>query len=149
MTTPAVDERTALSDLIVALLRTIVPAWWGSLVAWFLAQLAGILPGQITTALADALAADVVRAAVVAIVIGAWYWAWRKLSPHVPDWLVRLALGSVRTPTYTLTPAATSADGQAHVITTVPDLDSASAEEIEEAATQLLALADQKRADVE
>ncbi|GEA79925.1 hypothetical protein [Cellulomonas uda] len=106
-TTPPtpVDERTALSELAVATLRTAVPALWGTLVAALLAVLAGHLPDDVTDALAGVLASDVVLGLVVTLVIALWYWLWRRVEQHLPLWLVRLVLGSARTPVYALTPA--------------------------------------------
>ncbi|UJP39317.1 hypothetical protein [Cellulomonas palmilytica] len=103
--TPSTDEHQALSELAVATLRTAVPALWGTLVAALLAVLAGHLPDNIADALADVLASDVVLGLVVTLVIALWYWVWRRLERHLPLWLVRIVLGSVRTPVYALTPA--------------------------------------------
>ena len=103
-----------LSGRVVAILRTAVPAWWGSLAAWLLAQLATHLPADVTTALADLLNSETAKALAVALAIAAWYSLWRALERHVPAWLVRIVLGSARTPTY----APTSADGAA-IITTL------------------------------
>jgi len=109
--TPATDARTALSDRAVATLRTAVPALWGTLVTVLLGALAGHLPDDVHTALAGVLGSDVVLAAIVAVVIAAWYAGWRRLEPHVPLWLVRLVLGSARTPSYApVAPAVADAD---------------------------------------
>lgn len=89
-----------LSDRAVALLRTAVPALWGTVTAALLGWLATYLPTELHEALADALAAPVVSAVVVAAAIAAWYWVWRRLEPHIPDWLTRVVLGSARTPIY-------------------------------------------------
>lgn len=93
-------ETLALSERVVALLRTAVPALWGTLTAWALAQVAGVLPPALADPLATALGSDVVVAVVVAAVIAAWYAVWRWAEPHVPAWLVRVVLGSARTPSY-------------------------------------------------
>ncbi|GAA4627256.1 hypothetical protein [Cellulomonas oligotrophica] len=112
MTTHAdTRESLALSERVVALLRTAVPALWGTLSAWALAQIAGVLPPVLADPLAAALGSDVVAAVVVAAVIAAWYAAWRWAEPHVPEWLVRVVLGSARTPSYALTPARLLDDG--------------------------------------
>jgi hypothetical protein len=100
-----------LSDRVVATLRTAVPALWGTVVAWLLARLVGVLPPDLADPLAAALGSDV----VVALVIAAWYALWRWAEPHVPAWLVRVVLGSARTPAY----APVTPDGAA-VITSVP-----------------------------
>ncbi|MCR6647811.1 MAG: hypothetical protein NVV70_06585 [Cellulomonas sp.] len=118
MSTPATitttDERTALSELAVATLRTGVPAAWGALVAYLLGVLAGHLPDELHATVTDLLASPAMSALAVSVVIAAWYWLWRRLEGYVPLWLVRLVLGSARTPSY----APVTADGAA-VITSV------------------------------
>ncbi|OCI31037.1 hypothetical protein [Oerskovia enterophila] len=83
------------SDRAVSYLRTVVPVLWGSLVAWLLTVV--VLPTEVT----DLLTSDLAITAVTALVVGAWYVAWRWAEPHIPDWLTRLVLGSAQTPTYT------------------------------------------------
>lgn len=112
--TTFIDERIALSDRAVATLRTAVPAAWGTLVAYLLGLLAGHLPDELHATLADMLASPAASALAVSAVIAAWYWLWRRVEDHIPLWLVRLALGSARTPSY----APVTADGAA-VITSV------------------------------
>lgn len=114
-TTP---DHTALSDRAVSYLRTIVPTIWGALVVTVLRVLGPHLPGDVGTALADVLSSELVLTLVVTVAIAAWYWLWRRLERHVPDWLVRLVLGSARTPGYALTPASQTPDG-AHIVTTL------------------------------
>jgi len=92
--------KSEFATLVPAVLRTAVPSWWGALVAWLLALAVGRLPEEITTALAALLDSEPARALAVAVVITAWYVVWRWLEPRTPDWLVRLALGSFRTPSY-------------------------------------------------
>lgn len=119
-TAPATsEEHTALSDRVVALLRTAVPAWWGTLAAWLLSLLAGLLPTEIHAALADLLGSEPAQVLAVTLAIAAWYALWRLIEDHVPTWLVRLALGSARTPSYALAPAPV-VDGTA-VITSLSD----------------------------
>lgn len=81
-------------DRVTAWLRTTVPALWGSLVAWLLGVV--VLPD----AVAEALTSEAVVAAVLALAIGAWYALWRWLEPRLPAWVVRLVLGSARSPRY-------------------------------------------------
>ncbi|MCZ2261597.1 hypothetical protein [Isoptericola sp. QY 916] len=97
-----------MNEKVTAWLRTAVPALWGTLLAWALAQWA--LPAPLT----ELLSSDVLVSALVALAVGAWYALWRWLEPRLPAFVVRLVLGSARTPTY----APTSADG-------VPDITSA------------------------
>lgn len=82
--------------MLTALLRTIVPALWGSLIAWLI----GVLPilAPLETDLRGL--ANVILPVVTAVIIGAWYAFWRWLQPRLPDWLVRAALGSAKTPVY-------------------------------------------------
>jgi|GEM_PF-1058149 len=110
------DEMTALSDRAVATLRTAVPAAWGTLVAYLLGLLAGHLPDDLHAALSNMLASPAASALAVSVVIAAWYWVSRHLEGHVPAWLVRLMLGSARTPSY----ASVTSDGAA-VITSLDE----------------------------
>lgn len=109
-------DHTALSDRTVSYLRTIVPTLWGALVATILRVLGPHLPGDVGTAFADVLSSELVLTLVVTVAIALWYWLWRRLERRVPDWLVRLVLGSARTPGYALTPADQTPDG-AHIVT--------------------------------
>jgi len=89
-----------LSDRAVSYLRTTVPVLWGSLIALLLRTLPD-LPAEVATALES----EAVVGAIVALAIVVWYWVWRRLEPHVPDWLTRIVLGSAAAPTYpTVTP---------------------------------------------
>ena len=82
--------------MLVSILRTVVPALWGSIIGWGLGLVPALEPlrGQLL-GLGD-LAAPV----VAAVVIGAWYALWRWLEPRLPDWLTRAVLGSSKAPTY-------------------------------------------------
>lgn len=111
-------DHTAMSDRAVSYLRTIVPTVWGALVVTVLRVLGPHLPGDVGAALGDVLSSELVLTFVVSVAIAVWYWLWRRLERHVPDWLVRLVLGSARTPGYALTPVAETSDG-AHVVTTL------------------------------
>lgn len=85
-----------IEQVLTSVVRTVVPALWGAVVAWFvgvvpaLAPLAGELNGL------GALAVPV----VIAVIIGAWYAFWRWLEPKLPDWLTRILLGSAKAPVY-------------------------------------------------
>lgn len=79
-----------------------------------LGVLAGRLPDELYATVERVLDSDVLLLLVVTLVVTAWYWLWRRLEDHVPLWLVRLVLGSARTPSY----APVTADGTA-VITSV------------------------------
>ncbi|MCR6706538.1 MAG: hypothetical protein NVV66_18245 [Cellulomonas sp.] len=107
LTSTTSTERTALSERAVATLRTAVPALWGLLVSALLGALAGRLPSGVYEVVERVLGSETLVLLVVTVVITAWYWLWRRLEDHVPLWLVRLALGSARTPSY----APVTADG--------------------------------------
>jgi len=83
-------------QLFTAILRTVIPALWGSFISWLLVIMPVLAPHQ-----ADLLGlAPLISAVVSAVLIGAWYALWRWLQPRLPDWLVRAVLGSTKTPTY-------------------------------------------------
>ena len=86
-----------MSDRITSYLRTAVPVAWG----WLLTQLVLVLPGT-PAYVVDALSTTEVITAVTAGVTLLWYAVWRRVEPHVPDWLSRIALGSALTPAYRL-----------------------------------------------
>lgn len=122
-TTIAVDERTALSDRTVALLRTAVPGLWAAIVTTILRLVSPLLPGDAGTALAALLRSELALTLVVALVLALWYWLWRRVEHLVPDWLVRLVLGSARTPGYSL-PAAVVETGDGTLVTgTIPEVE--------------------------
>jgi hypothetical protein len=82
--------------LLTSILRTLVPALWGSLIAWLI----GVLP--ILAPLEPQLAglSDVLLPVLTAVIIGAWYALWRWLEPRLPNWLTRAVLGSSKAPVY-------------------------------------------------
>lgn len=89
-----------LRQLLAGLLRTIVPALWGSAITWAIGVAPALAPmqGQLLGL------ADLALPVITAVIIGAWYALWRWLEPRLPDWLTRALLGSAKTPVY---PAAT------------------------------------------
>lgn len=82
--------------MFTSILRTIVPAMWGSFIAWAIGLLPVLEPHR------EALLeyGTPLSAVVAAVLIGAWYAFWRWLEPRLPDWLTRAVLGSAQTPTY-------------------------------------------------
>lgn len=120
MSAPIVDERTVLSDRAVSYLRTIVPVLWGSIVATILRVISPHLPGEVGQALADFLASELALSLVTAAGIAGWYWVWRRLERRIPDWLVRLVLGSARTPGYSLPAAVVQLDDGTAVTGVLP-----------------------------
>lgn len=89
-----------VSDRAVSYLRTVVPVLWGSVVAQVVAWLAGRIDGDVANAVADWLQSEAAVTAVTAAAIALWYVVWRRVEPHVPDWLTRIVLGSAKPPTY-------------------------------------------------
>ena len=70
------------------------------------------LLGDVGQALVDLLESELALSLVTAEGIAGWYWFWRRLERGIPDWLVRLVLGSARTPGHTLPDAVVEiADG--------------------------------------
>ena len=81
---------------LTALLRTIVPALWGSLVAWLIGVAPLLAPLE-----AHLLGlSDIILPVVTGLIIGAWYAFWAWLQPRLPDWVVRAVLGSAKSPSY-------------------------------------------------
>ncbi|ASO21769.1 hypothetical protein FHR81_003418 [Actinoalloteichus hoggarensis] len=88
-----------MSDRIVSLIRTVIPVWWGSLLAW----LVGLgLPDGVAEVAAD------LGPLLVGLTIAGWYAVARWLESRLPRWLVRLLFGSSSTPSYAA-PSAGSA----------------------------------------
>ena len=82
--------------LLTSILRTVVPALWGSLIAWLIGVLPILAPLQ-----ADLTGlADILLPVLTAVIIAAWYAFWRWLEPRLPDWLTRAVLGSAKAPRY-------------------------------------------------
>lgn len=95
-----------MSDRLTAWVRTVTPKLWAALVtallAWFavhapwaleLLELIGVdLTSEVTIGFVILL--------VDGVVLAAWHWAWSRLQPHLPDGVVRLVLGSVKSPVY-------------------------------------------------
>ncbi|MFJ3957687.1 hypothetical protein [Arthrobacter sp. NPDC090010] len=93
--------------MLTKILRTLVPYFWGIVVTWLLSILPVLEP------LRDDLLA---QAPVLVLVIGSvmsglWYVLWEWLRPRLPDWLVRILMGSAKGPVY-LARHAASADTQ-------------------------------------
>jgi len=82
--------------LLTSILRTLVPALWGSFILWVIGMIPTLAP------LRDQLLglSDLILPIISAVIIGAWYALWRWLEPRLPDWLTRAVLGSAKTPVY-------------------------------------------------
>lgn len=116
---------TALSDLAVSRLRTIVPVLWGTAVAAQLWLVSPHLPGDVGQGPADWLWSADAIAIVTAAAISGWYWAWREAEGRIPGWLVRVALSSAMRPAYSsvvaiLTPGGETVAGPASPCRTGP-----------------------------
>jgi hypothetical protein len=112
---------TSLGDYGASLLRTAVPAAWGTVVAALVAWLAPRVPGNVGDALTTLLQSEVVLGLLVTVAIAVWYALARWLEPRLPDWLTRLVLGSAAAPTYARVTddgaaVITTLDGRAHVV---------------------------------
>jgi hypothetical protein len=84
-----------VSDRLVDWLRTVVPALWSSLVAWLV--LHQVLPASLAgwaNGLGGAIAVPAFLAAIYLAL------RWFEARSWVPAWLVKVLLGSARTPTY-------------------------------------------------
>lgn len=82
-----------MHEQLVAWVRTVVPSAWAALVAYALAH--GV-PGEVGEALAG------LGPALVAVCVAVVYALARLVesSPHVPDLVKRLLLGSTKQPVY-------------------------------------------------
>lgn len=82
--------------MLISILRTVVPALWGSFIVWLL----GLVP-VFEPLREDLLAyADLAVPIIAGVIIGAWYAFWRWLEPKLPDWATRILLGSAHAPAY-------------------------------------------------
>lgn len=82
-----------MTDRLVSLLRTAIPALWGTVVAWLVST--GILAPHAAAGVQAEL-----TAATTPIAIGVVYLLARLVEPHLPPWLTRIILGSNTQPTY-------------------------------------------------
>lgn len=96
---------SSISDIVVSMIRTIVPVAWGSALTWVATQLP-FLADHLNAAGATGLGA-----VLVAVLTTLWYTLMRNLEAFLPAWLTVLVLGSNRPPTYD-TPSALPPSGQ-------------------------------------
>ena len=101
--------------MLTAILRTVVPALWGSFIAWLIGVAPLLAPFE--TDLKGL--AQVALPVITALIIGAWYALWRWLQPRLPGWVTRAVLGSAKTPTYVppvaVNPTSASSDEAARI----------------------------------
>ena len=83
-------------NLLTSIIRTLVPALWGSVITWLLGVAPALAPleGQLLGL------ADLAVPIITAVIVGLWYAFWRWLEPRLPDWLTRTVLGSAKAPSY-------------------------------------------------
>lgn len=88
-----------MKDQLVAVVRTIVPAGWGSLLAFLVDK--QLLPAEAALDAAP-LGVQLAELVVVPVTIGAYYVVvrWLEKQSWMPRWLVRFMLGSAKQPTY-------------------------------------------------
>ncbi|APU22657.1 hypothetical protein [Actinoalloteichus sp. GBA129-24] len=86
-----------MSDRVVSLIRTVIPVWWGSILAWLVSL---GLPDGIAEAAAD------LGPLLVGLTIAGWYAVARWLESRLPTWLVRVLFGSSRAPSYAAAPSS-------------------------------------------
>lgn len=92
MTNPT--PATSVSDIVVSIIRTLVPSAWGSALTWVATQL------PFLEAPLNAAGATGLGAVLVVVLTTLWYALMRNLEAHLPAWLTVLVLGSNRPPTY-------------------------------------------------
>lgn len=88
-------EGDAISDAVIAKLRTGVPMVWGVFVAWLIVQIPN-LPQVVI----DLLNSELVLLALGALASYLWYLLWGKVKRFVPAWLLTIAVGSAKKPVY-------------------------------------------------
>ena len=108
-----------MSDLVASWLRTVVPGLYaavlGPVLAWAAAHVPWVLD-LLELLNIDPTSAEF-TAGVVLAVLAAWYALWRRLEPHIPDWLTRLVLGSAASPLYVRTGEVAAVAPQGSTIT--------------------------------
>lgn len=81
-----------LSDTFVSIIRTVIPAAWGSLFAYLLTLVPALAIIEDQTAALGQV--------VTLVVIGAWYSLTRILEPRLPEWLRTILFGVASAPDY-------------------------------------------------
>lgn len=84
---------------LTSVLRTVIPAAWGWLVAWLVSK------GWATPELAEELGSWslALTGGVVVVATAVWYAVWRRVESHLPVWVRALVLGAPKAPIYTET----------------------------------------------
>jgi len=126
-------------DLIIATIRTAIPAAVGAFLAWLISRVpaVGDMIAAVDGVLAEAApgfnltAAGLLAAACIGLVTGAYYWAVREAGKRWPI-VERFLLGSVRQP-------VSYVDGRAdgvQVVTSLPDPATSTRDEYQSALEQ-------------
>ncbi len=82
--------KTQVNTLVISVLRTVVPALWGSLFGFLVLQVPGL--EQVKNEFAA------FGEVVTVVLIGLWYFLARKAEPYLPTWLRALAMGFPASP---------------------------------------------------
>lgn len=90
MTEPTPNVR----DIGTSIIRTIVPAAWGSGLAWVATQIPALEPVLNESGMTG------LGAVLAATLIGLWHAFFRSIESKIPAWLTVLVLGSNKAPTY-------------------------------------------------
>jgi hypothetical protein len=85
---------SSVSDIVVSIIRTVVPVAWGSALTWVATQLPFLEPHL------NAAGATGLGAVLVATLTTLWYTLMRNVERFLPAWLTVLVLGANRPPTY-------------------------------------------------
>lgn len=85
---------SSVSDIVVSIIRTVVPVAWGSALTWVATQVPFLEPHL------NAAGATGLGVVLVATLTTLWYSIMRKLEASLPAWLTVLVLGSNRPPVY-------------------------------------------------
>lgn len=83
----------SLRDYLTSVIRTAVPALWGTGLAWLVSV------GVLDQAVADGPGAAA-GGFLVTVAIGGFYALVRFLEPYLPVWLAALLMGSPAAPAY-------------------------------------------------
>lgn len=92
MTEPTAPSN--IRDVGVSIIRTVVPGFWGSALAWAATQVPALEPVLNAPGMAG------IGAALAGALILAWYSLFRSIEGKLPAWLTVLVLGSNTPPTY-------------------------------------------------
>lgn len=99
---------TALKQLGISLLRTVVTSVWSLFIGWLILVLPIFEPFRQQLLALSELALPV----LLAVIGAAWYAFWRWLEPLLPDWLTAALLGSSRAPVYAAAGVSTATAAQ-------------------------------------